>query len=88
MTRFTDELVETVRKGHATCDHEKEHTRNLGCRLLYACESGLFTETQLRHNMISAFLAGHENPQLLLISSLFLLAEHPVRFVFPIQLCY
>ncbi|CBF84176.1 putative cytochrome CYP56B1 [Aspergillus nidulans FGSC A4] len=77
VTRFTDELIETVRKGHTTCDHEKEHTRNLGCRLLYACESGLFTEMQLRHNMISAFLAGHENPQLLLVSSLFLLAEHP-----------
>jgi unspecific monooxygenase len=38
--------------------------------------------------MVSAFLAGHENPQLLLISSLFLLAEHPVRFEFPIQLGY
>lgn len=27
--------------------------------------------------MISTFLAGHENPQLVLISALFLLAEHP-----------
>ncbi|KAL4977211.1 cytochrome P450 [Aspergillus desertorum] len=74
---FTDELVETVRKGHMTCDHERDHSRDLGCRLLHARERGLFTETQLRHNMISAFLAGHENPQLLLISSLFLLAEYP-----------
>ncbi|KAL4981602.1 cytochrome P450 [Aspergillus falconensis] len=73
---FTDELVETVRKGHTACDHGKDNSRYLGCRLLHAYESGLFTETQLRHNMISAFLAGHENPQLLLISTLFLLAEH------------
>ncbi|RDW61779.1 cytochrome P450 monooxygenase xanG [Aspergillus mulundensis] len=76
VSNFTDELVDTVRRGHEECDHEKE-TKNLGCRLLHAYESGLFTETQLRHNMISAFLAGHENPQLLLISALFLLADHP-----------
>ncbi|KAL4792951.1 cytochrome P450 [Aspergillus venezuelensis] len=75
---FTDKLVETVQKGHVSChSHEKDHTKNLGCRLLAAHESGLLTDKQLRHNMISAFLAGHENPQLLLISALFLLAEHP-----------
>ncbi|KAL4902281.1 hypothetical protein BDW74DRAFT_169523 [Aspergillus multicolor] len=77
VSEFTDELVNTVRKGHTACEHEKDHTTTLGCRLLHAYESGTFTETQLRHNMISAFLAGHENPQLLLISSLFLLADHP-----------
>ncbi|KAL4955753.1 cytochrome P450 [Aspergillus filifer] len=75
---FTDRLVETVQKGHVSCQrHEKDHPKNLGCRLLAAHESGLLSDTQLRHNMISAFLAGHENPQLLLISALFLLAEHP-----------
>ncbi|KAL4912121.1 cytochrome P450 [Aspergillus aurantiobrunneus] len=77
VTEFTDELCQTVQKGHAACSHEQGQLKNLGCRLLNAYETGQFTEKQLRHNMISAFLAGHENPQLLLISALFLLAEHP-----------
>ncbi|KAL4925205.1 cytochrome P450 [Aspergillus undulatus] len=78
VTEFTGELVKTVQNGHVTCaGHEKDQPHNLGCRLLGAYESGLLTEKQLRHNIISAFLAGHENPQLLLISALFLLAEHP-----------
>ncbi|KAL4942188.1 hypothetical protein BDV06DRAFT_212077 [Aspergillus oleicola] len=75
---FTDKLVETVQQGHVSCQgHEKGQPKNLGCRLLAAHKSGLLSDKQLRHNMISAFLAGHENPQLLLISALFLLAEHP-----------
>lgn len=78
MVQFTDELCTTVSRGHAACHgHDKEVVpKNLGCRLLGAYETGVLTERQLRHNMISTFLAGHENPQLLLISALFLLAEH------------
>ncbi|KAL2808253.1 cytochrome P450 [Aspergillus granulosus] len=72
---FTNELVRTVQSGHSSC-HKQGQFKNLGCRILGAFETGLLTEKQLRHNMISAFLAGHENPQLLLISTLFLLAEH------------
>ncbi|KAL4886021.1 cytochrome P450 [Aspergillus karnatakaensis] len=74
--QFTDELCQTVSRGHTACQHEKDQSKNLGCRLLGAHESGLLTDKQLQHNMISAFLAGHENPQLLLISALFLLAEN------------
>ncbi|KAL2864423.1 cytochrome P450 monooxygenase xanG [Aspergillus lucknowensis] len=73
---FTDELCRTVQSGHSTCHEKGQHKhKNLGCRLLSAFETGILTEKQLQHNMISAFLAGHENPQLLLISALFLLAE-------------
>ncbi|BCS29504.1 cytochrome P450 monooxygenase xanG [Aspergillus puulaauensis] len=77
VAEFTDELCNTVQKGHTDChSHEKAVPKNLGCRLLRAHETGMLTERQLRHNMISTFLAGHENPQLLLISALFLLADH------------
>ncbi|KAL2851564.1 cytochrome P450 [Aspergillus pseudoustus] len=74
---FADELVRTVQNGHSDC-HEKGQFENLGCHLLNAFETGILTEKQLRHDMISAFLAGHEKPQLLLISTLFFLAEHGI----------
>ena len=48
-----------------------------GQRLLAAHDQGLLTPLQLRHNLVSVFLAGHENPQLLLVSAMYLLAKHP-----------
>lgn len=44
--------------------------------MIAARQSQILTEKQFRHNMISIFLAGHENPQLLLTSMIFLLGEH------------
>ncbi|KAK4154422.1 Pyoverdine/dityrosine biosynthesis protein-domain-containing protein [Chaetomidium leptoderma] len=49
----------------------------LGRRMLDAKESGLWTEQQLLDNLTVAFVAGQENPQLCMISTLYLLAKHP-----------
>ncbi|EAQ88647.1 hypothetical protein CHGG_05266 [Chaetomium globosum CBS 148.51] len=49
----------------------------LGQRMLAARESGLWDEKQLLDNLTVAFVAGQENPQLCMISTLYLLAKHP-----------
>ncbi|KAK4184973.1 cytochrome P450-DIT2 [Podospora australis] len=48
----------------------------LGRRMLDARESGKWSEKQLLDNLAVAFVAGQENPQLCLISTLYLLAKH------------
>ncbi|KAK7538463.1 cytochrome P450 [Phyllosticta citribraziliensis] len=73
---FTTELCNTVLQSHQHNCHEKTN-ESLGCRMVDAYRTGILTEKQFRHNMISVFLAGHENPQLLLVSTIFLLGEHP-----------
>ena len=80
VARFTDELCNTVLQAHASHSHEALFgTQNLGCRMVAARKTGTLSEQQFRHNMISIFLAGHENPQLLLTSLVFLLAENQVK---------
>ena len=49
--------------------------------MIAARDSQLLSERQFRDNMVSVFLAGHENPQLLLTSMIFLLGEHQVGFI-------
>ncbi|KAI9776680.1 MAG: cytochrome P450-dit2 [Candelina submexicana] len=73
--RFTDVLSETIRNGHkhTQCDMA---TDKLGSRLIAARDMDLLSEQQLRHNMVSVFLAGHENPQLALVSMMYLLGKH------------
>lgn len=79
VARFTDELCDTVVRAHADHAHDALFgTHNLGCRMIAARQTGTLSEQQFRHNMISIFLAGHENPQLLLTSLVFLLAENEV----------
>lgn len=46
--------------------------------MIQAYESRLLTESQFQHNVISIFLAGHENPQLLLVSLIYLLGQNQV----------
>ncbi|KAF2477700.1 cytochrome P450 [Lindgomyces ingoldianus] len=73
--KFRNTLRTDVAKGHNhVCDHE---SAKLGCRMLGAHRMGLLSEKQLQDNLVSVFLAGHENPQLALISLLYLLGEHP-----------
>ncbi|KZL71362.1 cytochrome P450 [Colletotrichum tofieldiae] len=52
-------------------------TDKLGKRMLDARASGLWDEKQLLDNLTVAFVAGQENPQLAMISALYLLAKHP-----------
>lgn len=46
--------------------------------MLDAKSSGMWNEKQLLDNLTVAFVAGQENPQLCMISTLYLLAMHPV----------
>lgn len=48
-------------------------------RLLIAYENGLITKQQFEDNCVISLVAGHENPQLLLLSLLFMLAKHPTH---------
>ncbi|KAH7115223.1 putative cytochrome P450 [Dendryphion nanum] len=72
---FRNTLRNQVAKGHNhVCDHTSQ---NLGCRLLGAHREGIFNDKQLGDNLVSTFLAGHENPQLALMSLMYLLGAHP-----------
>jgi cytochrome P450 len=51
---------------------------NLSRDLLKAFESGQITELQFRNNLTITFVAGQENPELALLSTLYLLAKSPV----------
>lgn len=75
---FTNELTQIIirsQEGKA-CSLE---SISLGERLVAARNQGLLSEAQFRHNCISVFLAGHENPQLLFTSLMYLLGKHPVN---------
>ncbi|KAK2004520.1 cytochrome P450 [Colletotrichum falcatum] len=54
-----------------------EMSHKLGKRMLDARASGLWDEKQLLDNLTVTFVAGQENPQLAMISTLYLLAKHP-----------
>lgn len=66
-------LLRSYEKTPASLDSDK-----LGSRLLAARESGSLSEKQFLDNLTVTFVASQENPQLLLISTLYLLAKHPV----------
>jgi unspecific monooxygenase len=53
-------------------------SQKLGARLVAARRNDLLTEKQFRDNLNVTFVAGQENPQLLMISVLYLLGKHPV----------
>nr|XP_036582854.1 cytochrome p450 [Colletotrichum truncatum]KAF6791750.1 cytochrome p450 [Colletotrichum truncatum] len=57
--------------------HQKPVGVGLGSRMLHAWESGLWDEKQLLDNLTVTFVAGQENPQLLMTSTLYVLAKHP-----------
>lgn len=76
ISHFKDELTSSL-----TCVHEKSDLKSpsdqLGARLLAARHSGELTEKEFRDNLTVLFVAGQENPQIGLISTLYLLAQHP-----------
>jgi cytochrome P450 len=84
--RFREHLKEMLLKGHdkepVSMDSDK-----LGTRLLASWKYGLLSEKQFLDNLTVTFVAGQENPQLALISTLYILAKHPVRNP-SFQLCY
>ncbi|ODA79003.1 hypothetical protein RJ55_04593 [Drechmeria coniospora] len=72
---FTDQLVEALERAHPT---DVKEPRNLPCSLLAARKTGELTEQQFRDNVTVLFVAGQENPQLAILSTMYLLAKHPV----------
>lgn len=73
--KFRITLRTTIAKGHNhVCSSGSE---KLACRLLGAHREGLLTEKQLNDNLVSTFLAGHENPQLAILSLMYCLAKNP-----------
>lgn len=78
-SHFTDQLVSEL---EGTCIDDKTHDyakNKLPRALLDARQDGTFTDQQFRDNVTILFVAGQENPQLSIISTLYLLAKHPVR---------
>jgi cytochrome P450 len=73
--KFRQTLRDEVSKGHNhTCDPD---SHNLGCRFLGGHRVGTLSDKHLNDNLVSTFLAGHENPQLALMSLMYLLGAHP-----------
>lgn len=66
---------------HLVLSHEKvdlaQPSDQLGTRLLAARNSGELSEKQFRDNLTVLYVAGQENPQIGLTSTLYLLAQHP-----------
>ncbi|KAG8412932.1 cytochrome P450-dit2 [Metarhizium acridum] len=74
-SHFTDRLVVTLEdgvKGDKTADIQNK----LCTSLLSARVSGELTEKQFRDNTTILFMAGQENPQLAILSTMYLLAKH------------
>lgn len=74
-TDFTDHLVSGLEN---RSDSKVEAQPMLARDLLEAKCAGEFTEKQFRDNVTVLFVAGQENPQLALVSVMYLLAKHPV----------
>ncbi|KAG5997319.1 hypothetical protein E4U43_002670 [Claviceps pusilla] len=76
-SHFTDQLVSGL-EGTCIDDKTNDDAKNkLPRALLDARQDGTFTEQQFRDNVTILFVAGQENPQLSIISTLYLLAKHP-----------
>ncbi|KAH8708503.1 putative cytochrome P450 [Phaeosphaeriaceae sp. PMI808] len=76
VTKFKHDLCEKVLSGHQHKHNQEMKSNHLGCRLVTAYETGLIDRHDLQQNCVSLFLAGHENPQILLLGATKLLAEH------------
>ncbi|KAJ4286179.1 cytochrome P450-dit2 [Collariella sp. IMI 366227] len=78
VNRFKNELRRAVVESHESADFYSRSQDGLGQRMLDAKNSGLWNDKQLLDNLTVAFVAGQENPQLCMISTLYLLAKYPV----------
>ncbi|KAF2134819.1 putative cytochrome P450 [Dothidotthia symphoricarpi CBS 119687] len=74
--QFRHTLLTSIAKGHNhVCD--SNDPKSLACRLLGSHNDGLLTEKDLNDNIAGTFIAGHENPQIALMSLMYLLGAHP-----------
>lgn len=76
---FRHQLQSALEASHATeTEKMQPSSNNPGARLLGALRSRVFNEKQFLHNLLIVFVAGQENPQLGMISMMYLFAKHPV----------
>jgi unspecific monooxygenase len=83
---FAANLVAKITEAHGTKSSGRDESNDdsaknitVGSALVSAKEAGELTEQQFRDNAVIVFVAGHENPQLLITSLLYLLAKNKVR---------
>ena len=74
---FADELCRNV-LWSLTNKAALDSSANLTTRLAAAVKEGRLTEQQLRNNLVIIFLAGHEGPQQLLVTLMYVLGKHRV----------
>lgn len=73
---FRSTLRTSITKGHNHVCNSQDN-KNVACRLIGAHEEGRLSDKNFEDNMVSIFLAGHENPQIALMSLMYLLGAHP-----------
>ena len=74
--QFRGTLRTAISKGHSQHVCNENDSRNVACRLLGSHREGILSDKDLDDNLVSTFLAGHENPQLALMSLMYLLGTH------------
>jgi cytochrome P450 len=92
--QFRTTLRTAIMKGHEHHACNEKDNRSVACRLIGSHREGLLTDKALDDNFVSTFLAGHENPQLVLMSLMYLVGAHPevqaqllkeIETVFPVN---
>ncbi|KAJ5581282.1 hypothetical protein N7450_007583 [Penicillium hetheringtonii] len=73
---FTDLLQVVILLNSDSNDEKRKSVNCLGARLESAWREGILNIKQLRDNLNVLYVAGQENPQLLMISSLYLLGKY------------
>lgn len=74
---FNTELSSAICTSYRNMSH-KMSSDQLVPRMVTAQESGILTPKQMKNNFVGIFIAGNENPRLLLISLMYILGKHPV----------
>ncbi|CAG7953154.1 unnamed protein product [Penicillium salamii] len=75
--QFSDLLQKEILDDLAQQNERNGEGGYLGDRLISAWHDGTLTTQQVRDNLNVLYVAGQENPQLLMISSLYLLGKYP-----------
>lgn len=78
VSKFKNELKQALVESQQHSPVFSTSPDGLGRRMLEAKNSGSWNEKQFQDNLTVAFVAGQENPQLCMISTLYLLGKHPV----------
>jgi len=79
--KFSDLLQVGILPDSDSNDGNRKIGNCLGARLEFAWREGILNTKQLRDNLNVLYVAGQENPQLLMISSLYLLGKYTVSIL-------